>query len=282
VIRIVGYGALFLVVLVATIYLRFPYAEVARRQLGSVEASAGVAVDFATLGPSGLGLSGTKLRVVRRGADGIPLFAASTFRVGGLLRSATGSTHVDGQFHAYGGDLRAVVEERGGGSYGVTVDGEGLQLAALIAPFSDRFAGVRGAVKGSGEFAGEPARWVTGTGKLDVTGGPGSIAGITFFGQSLPEVPFDHLMARAQLDKGVLQIEEAALTGPDLAATISGRIRVRPRLEQSLLDLTCSLRLPPAVIASLEGLKDLARNYAQDDGSYEFQLKGTVARPRLR
>ncbi|MGD2062763.1 MAG: type II secretion system protein GspN [Nitrospirota bacterium] len=281
-IRIAGYAGLFLVVLLTTVYLRFPYAEMARRQLGSMEAPAGLAIDFATLGPSGLGLSGTRLRVVRRGADGAPLFAAASFRVGGLVRSATGPMYLDGRFQAYGGELRTAVEERGGGSYGVGVDGEGLHLGALIAPFSERFAGVRGEVGGRIEFAGAPARWIAGSGKVDVTGGPGSIAGVAFFGQALPEVPFERLVARAQLDKGVLQIEEAALSGTDLSANIDGRIRLRLPLPQSILDLSCTLRLPPAVIGSLQGLKDIASVYEQDDGSYQFQLKGTFVRPRLR
>jgi type II secretion system protein N len=282
VIRIVAYGALFLVVLLTTIYLRFPYADVARRQLAELETSAGLSVDFTTLGPSGLALAGTGLRVGRRGTDGAPVFAAARFRVGGLLRSVSGPLYLDGRFQAYGGDLRAVVEERGGGSYGVAVDGAGLHLGALIAPFSDRFAGVRGEVGGRVEFAGEPTRWIAGTGKVDVTGGPGSIAGVAFFGQALPEVPFDRLTARAQLDKGVLQIEETELSGTDLSATISGRIRLRLPLPQSLLDLNCALTLPPTVITSLAGLKDLASGYAQNDGSYRFQVRGTFVRPRLR
>ena len=281
-IRIAGYVALFLVVFVATVYLRFPYAEVVRRQLAAVEAPAGLAIDFATLGPSGLALSGTGLRIGRRGADGAPLFVASTFHVGGLLRSASGPMYVDGRFQAYGGELRAVVEERGGGSYGVEVDCAGLRLGALIAPFSERFAGVQGEVEGRVEFAGEPARWTVGTGKVDLTGGPGSIAGVAYFGQALPEVPFERLTARARMDKGVLQIDEAVLTGSDLSATLSGRIRLRLPLPQSLLDLLCTLSLPPAVTASLAGFKDLASVYAQEDGSYKFQLKGTFIRPRLR
>ena len=80
----------------------------------------------------------------------------------------------------------------------------------------------------------------------------------------------------------MLQIEQAELSGPDLSATLSGRIRLRVPVAQSVLDLNCSLSLPPTVIASLGGFKDLASAYAQADGSYRFQMKGTFLRPRLR
>lgn len=282
-IRIAGYVALFVTIFLATVYLRFPYAEVARQQLATMDLPADLAIDFASLGPSGLGITGTGLRIDRRGgAAGEPVFVAADFRLGGLLRSATGPVHLAGRFRAYGGDLQAAIDARDDGGYDVQMAGKELGLAALIAPFSERFGGVRGEVGGTLAFSGEPARWLEGNGKLEVDGSPGAIAGVTFFGQAVPDVSFDRLVARMQMDKGVLQVEEAALTGTDLFATVDGRIRVRTPLAQSILDLNCKMSLPPAVIASLEGLVDLASAYRQDDGSYQFQVRGTFLRPRLR
>jgi len=283
VIRIAGYAALFVTVFLATVYLRFPYAEVARQQLARMELPADLAIDFASLGTYGLGIAGTGLRIDRRGdADGVPVFSAADFRLGGLLRSVIGAVHLDGRFHAYGGDLQAAIDARDGGGYDVQMAGKELSLAALVTPFTDRFRGVRGEIGGALAFSGDPARWPEGDGKLEVDGGPGAIAGVMFFGQAVPEVPFDRIVARLQMDKGVLRVDEAALSGTDLSATVDGRIRVRTPLAQSVLDLNCKVSLPPAVIASLEGLMDLASAYRQDDGSYQFQLRGTFLRPRMR
>lgn|GEM_PF-4207552 len=282
-IRIAGYVALFVTVFLVTVYLRFPYAEVVRQELATMELPADLAIDFASLGPYGLGVSGTDLRIDRRGAgNGVPVFAAADFRLGGLLRSVAGPVHLDGRFRAYGGDLQAAIDARDGGGYDVHMDGKELSLTALVTPFSDRFRGVRGEIGGALAFSGDLARWPEGDGKLEVDGGPGAIAGVMFFGQAVPEVGFDRIVARLQMDKGVLQIEEAALSGTDLSATVDGRIRVRMPLAQSVLDLNCKISLPPAVIASLEGLVDLASAYRQDDGSYQFQVRGTFLRPRLR
>jgi len=281
--RIAGYVALFVAVFIVTIYLRFPYAEVARQQLASMELPDDLTIDFAGLGPHWLGVTGTDLRIDRRGGgNGVPVFAAADFRLGGLLRSVAGPVHLDGRFRAYGGDLRASIDARTGGGYDVEMTGEKLSLAALVTPFSDRFRGVRGEIGGALAVSGDPARWLEGAGKLEVDGGPGAISEVMVFGQAVPEVAFDRIVARLQMDKGVLQIEEAVLSGPDLSATVDGRIRVRMPMAQSVLDLDCKVRLPPAVVASLEGLVDLASAYRQDDGSYQFQVRGTFLRPRLR
>jgi len=282
-IRIAGYVALFVAVFLVTVYLRFPYAEVARQQLATMELPDDLTIDFASLGPHGLGITGTDLRIDRRGGgNGVPVFAAADFRLGGLLRSVTGPVHLDGRFRAYGGDLQAGIDARDGGGYDVELTGKKLSLSALVTPFSDRLRGVRGEIGGALTFSGEPARWLEGDGNLEVDGGPGAIAGVTVFGQAVPEVLFDRIVARLQMDKGVLQIEEAALSGTDLSATVDGRIRVRMPLAQSVLDLNCKVSLPPAVRASLEGLVDLASAYQQDDGTYQFQVRGTFLRPRLR
>ena len=145
-----------------------------------------------------------------------------------------------------------------------------------------RRSGLRGAIGGTVTFAGDPARWLNGNAKLTIDGGPGVISGVTVLGQTLPDVPFEHLVARMDLDKGVLRIEEAAISGTDLAASVDGRIRLRTPLPQSFVDLNCKVRLPPAVMVALQGLSDLASTYKQKDGSYQLQVKGTFTRPRLR
>ena len=277
--RVLAYLLLFVVVFVATVYLRFPYTQVVRQALSRHPLPGGVAVQFASLSPSGLGLAGRDL-VVRKGDR--ELLRAARFRVGGLLRSLGGALHLKTGLDIFGGELRLVLAAADGGRYDVALDGEGLGVGPLLALVSGGLAETSGEVDAHLTYTGVPARWMQGRGEGALRGGPGRLAGITLLGQSLPAIPYEKLSGHLVLDKGVARVEKWSLTGPGLAATLDGRIHLRPQLTGSILDLTCQVRLPPAVATQMADLLDLAAQYRQRDGSYKVRLRGTVAQPRLR
>jgi len=277
--RIVAYLLLFVAVFGFTVYLRFPYAEVVRFTLARTPLPAGVRVEFASLSPSGLGLSGRQLVVHQGDRD---LLRASRFRVGGLVRSLSGNPHLNTTLDIFGGRLRMAVVAADGGRYEVEADGDQLGLGPLLALVRDGFGEISGKVDTHITYAGVPARWVQGKGEGKIDGGPGKLAGLTLLGQALPAIPYDELTGRLTLDKGIARLEKWSLTGPGLRATIDGRVHLRPQLASSILDLTCEIQLPEPVTTQMADLLDLAAQYRQRDGSYKIRLRGSIGQPRLR
>jgi len=277
--RIVGYILLFVAVFGLTLYLRFPYAEVVRSTLARQPLPAGVRVEFASLSPSGLGLSGRQLVIHQGDRD---LLRASRFRVGGVLSSLRGSPHLNTTLDIFGGRLRLAVAAADGGRYEMEGKGDKLDLGPLLALLRDGLGEITGSVDTQLTYAGVPARWVQGKGEVTIDGGPGQLVGLTLLGQALPAIPYDKLHGRLTLDKGFARLEKWSLTGPGLSATIDGRVHLRPQVVSSILDLTCQLQLPEAVTTQMADLLDLAAQYRQRDGSYKLRLRGSVGQPRLR
>lgn len=277
--RIVAYILLFVAVFTITVYLRFPYTEMVRRTLAEKPLPAGLQVEFASLSPSGLGLSGRQL-VVRQGDR--DLLRASRFRVGGLLSSLRGTPHLNTTLDIFGGRLWVAVAAADGGRYEVETDGHDLDLGFLLAILRDGLGEITGSFDTRLTYAGMPAHWEQGKGEVTIDGGPGQLAGLTLLGQAVPAIPYDKLSGRLTLDKGFARIEKWSLTGPGLSATIDGRVHVRPQLDSSILDLTCQLQLPEAVATQMADLLELAAEYRQRDGSYKFRLRGSFGQPRIR
>ncbi len=277
--RIVVYLLLFVAVFGFTVYLRFPYAQVVRGTLARKPLPAGVRVEFASLSPSGLGLSGRQLVVHQGDRD---LLRASRFRVGGLLSSLRGTPHLNTTLDIFGGRLRVAVAGADGGRYEVEAEGDQLGAGPLLALLREGLGEITGSIDTHVTYAGVPARWVQGKGEGTLSGGPGQLAGLTLLGQALPAIPYDKLRGRLTLDKGFARLEKWSLTGPGLSVTIDGRVHLRPQLASSILDLTCQLQLPEAVTTQMADLLDLAAQYRQRDGSYKIRLRGSLGQPRLR
>lgn len=277
--RIVAYLLLFVAVFTITVYLRFPYTQVVRRTLAERPLPAGLQVEFASLSPTGLGLSGRQLVVHLGDRD---LLRAPRFRVGGLLSSLRGTPHLNTTLDIFGGRLRMAVAAADGGRYEVEGEGDELGLGPLLALLREGLGEITGSLDTKITYAGVPARWVQGKGEATVDGGPGQLAGLTLLGQPLPPIPYDKLRGRLTLDKGFARLEKWSLTGPGLSATVDGRVHVRPQLDSSILDLTCQLQLPEAVATQMADLLELAAEYRQRDGSYKFRLRGSFGQPRIR
>ncbi len=276
--RIAAYSLLFVAVVVATFYLRFPYAEVVRDTLVRHPLPGGVSVEFASLSPAGLGIRGREL-VIRQGDR--DLLRASRFRAGGLVRSLR-TPHLTTTLDTLGGTLHLALAAAEGGRYDVQVEGDHLAAAPLLALFFEGFAETTGALDTHLTYGGVPAHWEQGEGEGEISGGAGQIAGLTLLGQPLPPIPYDKLAGRITLDKGIAHLEHWSLTGPGLSATVEGRVHLRPEFSGSILDLECEVHLPEAVATQMADLLELAAPYRQRDGSYKIHLRGSVDQPRLR
>lgn len=277
--RILAHLLLFVAIGGLTFYLRFPYAEVVRDTLVRHPLPAGVAVEFASLAPAGLGIRGREL-IVRQGDR--DLLRASRFHVGGLLSSIGGTPHLDTTLDSLGGKLQLKLVAADGGRYEVVVKGDHLAAAALLALLKEGLGETTGSVDTRLTYAGVPAHWAQGEGEGEIVAGPGQIAGLTLLGQALPALLYDKLSGRISLDKGVAHLEGWSLTGPGLNATVEGRVHLRPQLDDSILDLACEFHLPDPVVTQMADLLELAAPYRQRDGAYKLRLRGSLGQPRLR
>ncbi|RMF82005.1 MAG: type II secretion system protein GspN, partial [Nitrospirae bacterium] len=191
--RILAFALAFVAAFAVTLYLRFPYAEVAHRLLARAPLPGGVAVDFASLHPSGLGLAGRDL-VVRQGEA--VLFRSRHFRIDGLVATALHrAPHLATTVDLFGGRLRLAAAQAGD-RYALALEAKGVAAGPLLAPLGHGLGEVAGSLDARLEYEGDPAQWWQGKGGGELHGGPGALRGITLLGQALPEIPYDRFEGR--------------------------------------------------------------------------------------
>jgi len=131
-----------------------------------------------------------------------------------------------------------------------------------------------GIISGHAEFKGPSGSIEKAQGLISLQCTDGTIP-LTIPRLPLDAIGFKTLDVDARIDKGMLTIEKAELSG-DISGTLQGAIRVRDQLDRSRLNLTGELILP-------EAMKNLAGAGNLDTSSgLKFSLKGTPGRPRFR
>jgi type II secretion system protein N len=112
---------------------------------------------------------------------------------------------------------------------------------------------------------------------------------------ALPELHMGAFVLKAQISGGRLKIEECTAQGRDLDLALTGNVRLRPRIENSVADLELKFGfadkyknqsdLTRAIFgqpdSKIPGLFDTATGShltKQDDGSYAARLGGSLAR----
>lgn len=99
---------------------------------------------------------------------------------------------------------------------------------------------LKGKVNGEVNVKGDLADYtrIHGDGRLSFEGGSLE-SQVQFFG--LKEIPFDNLRVSFALKEGLMSLKEVDLTGPVFSGRISGDIRLKKPLDQSLLHITARL-----------------------------------------
>ena len=98
---------------------------------------------------------------------------------------------------------------------------------------------------------------------------------VQFFG--LKEIPFQNLRISFAVKEGLLSLKEVELAGPVFSGRISGDIRLKKPLEQSLLHLTARLT-PGSGLPENEGTTPVP---AGKDGLMVVRMEGMLRNPHL-
>lgn len=145
---------------------------------------------------------------------------------------------------------------------------------AFLKPLTGRT--VKGKMKGDVNLRGDFTDYtrMQGDGRLSLE--EGSLESpVQFLG--LQEIPFQNLQISFAVKEGVLSLKDVELAGPVFSGRISGDIRLRKPLEQSLLHLTA--RLTPG-----SGLPDNGQTTSfagGKEGTMVVRMEGILRRPQV-
>jgi type II secretion system protein N len=108
---------------------------------------------------------------------------------------------------------------------------------------------------------------------------------------ALPKLDAGELVLAAEITSGQLKVKQLSATGPDLELSAEGSIRLRDRLEQSLLSLTAQFKFTERYtnkddltrgLFGKSGLFDLDpknRRAKRPDGFYGWRVSGSLGHP---
>ncbi|MGC9324908.1 MAG: type II secretion system protein GspN [Desulfomonilia bacterium] len=91
----------------------------------------------------------------------------------------------------------------------------------------------------------------------------------------LSEIPFERLDVQARLDRGVLTLEKADMTG-DISGSVKGALQLARDIRRSRMNLSGEVILPD----SIKNLLGMRR--ASAGGPVRFSLRGSLDRPQFR
>jgi type II secretion system protein N len=302
----VGYVAFYFTALLVFFYLTFPYDRLKARIVQEFNARQ-TGPDAMTLELDGLDsywLSGVEAEGVRLIAPGTPeapgkpakphitTIESAHARVGmfGLL---FGSKNVSFGADAFGGTLEGELsdsaEERK-----IELEMDALDLGQT--PILAGLIGlpVTGALSGTANLVAPEARLSKAEGNLDlkITGlavgdGKAKIRDTI----ALPKLDAGELVLSAEITTGQLKVKQLSATGPDLELSAEGSVRLRDRLEQSLLSLTAQFKFTDRYtnkddltrgLFGKSGLFDLDpknRRAKRPDGFYGWRVTGSLGHP---
>ena len=115
---------------------------------------------------------------------------------------------------------------------------------------------------------------IHGDGRLSLEGGSLE-SQVELFG--LKEIPFENLRASFALKEGLLSLKEVDLAGPVFSGRISGDIRLKKPLEQSLLHITARLT-PGSGLPDQEGAMPFPTG---KDGLMVVKMEGMLRNPHV-
>ncbi len=100
---------------------------------------------------------------------------------------------------------------------------------------------------------------------------------------TLKELPLGRIGIRARLTPdGTVIVEKATVTGSQLDAEVSGRIRLQTPLERSVLNLTGTLKPHPTLLSKLGSFAALLTRGRQSGEGILFTISGTLEKPGFR
>jgi type II secretion system protein N len=289
-------------------YMAFPYARLKEYVVARVNSGAS---EGAHLQIEGLSWSFRFPGVVAEGVEWTPAPAADAkgptpgLRIEKVyagvapLAFLLGSKSVELSFDGLGGHASGKLSEKGA-LRTVRFELEGLELAQVPQIVESLGVPVLGTLSGTGEVRLQEKSWAKADGKFELhgegimVGSPkAKIKGL------LPAMDLGELTVRGEIEAGRLKLEELKADGKDIKLSADGSVRLRDRLEMSVLELDLKLNFTTAYRGRDESTKALfgepgsnipglfesatSRMLAKrEDGSFEARVTGPMLRPALR
>lgn len=287
-----AYGALFALAFAVALRQTFP-ADAVRERLVMEAAAQGWQVRISDVGPGGvLGVRFTGVTLESREGARVPMEEVqASLRLWPLLLGRRG---LDYRAQLYQGQVRGLVEE-GRSTRRLVAHLQGLDLAKAVALRKALGVDLAGTLGGDVDVtldAREPAR---STGKVDLRVDKAALLGgqvnIPGFGGSLtlPRTDLGAVVAQATVKDGKAVFGKLEARSPDVELTGEGlAVTLQPRLAFSPLFGKARFRFQDAFwqkggSAALRGVTEAALAQARgQDGSYHFQVFGTVSAPQAR
>ncbi|OFZ19227.1 MAG: type II secretion system protein GspN [Bdellovibrionales bacterium GWB1_55_8] len=145
--------------------------------------------------------------------------------------------------------------------------------------------GVAGLLNGSGIISNVPRNAATTHGKVDLEMSRlvidlQSIRGVPVPRLSISEAKFDVSFEKGRIELDTFRIGNVDRASDDIVANLIGSVHMIKQVEQSELDLIARFKFSESVLNSFLAVDRILRPGKQADGTYEFQISGTLAKPR--
>ena len=259
------------------IFVGFPYDQLSGRLAGTIESAAGVRVHIGDLSPhiglAGPGLAASQVQRIAESGQGITLERLVVRPAWSLswLR-ATPAIHLDVTSEVGSGAGVLTLGQTGGWKGNL----EAVQLAHLPVEMLDLMSikGTLDATVDLHQAATDAEATLVGTVSFELR--DGSLGGTA----AMPViVPFDRLYGTLRFgDDTFMTLEEVALEGPLVEATIEGQIGHGPSPDRQPLSIDAAYTMRDPNLARKLG----SIGQAGPDGRAHLTIAGTLARPVLR
>ena len=97
----------------------------------------------------------------------------------------------------------------------------------------------------------------------------------------LRTIPFRSVSAFADIQKGVMFLNDGKIEGPAVSGTFSGQVTLDEKMSRSLLNLTANLT-PGPMVNDNELARQLAASLAEEGEPITLRLQGTLGSPSIR
>lgn len=283
-IRILGYVAFFVVAYVGCLYLSFPWGAVKERALQAVTKSLRRPVTAQKLEPSWI--TGVHAEGVEIELDGVesPIVFKTLDARAHVLDFLTGGYGGNVSFPIAQGKVNA---EASGSTEKVAIQARAESVELGLIPALKEATGL--ALSGTLDFDAnldlglEDAK--TSQGSIEIRGtGLETLKGSKAGNYPVPELLLGDLAWTIPVEDGKAIIRNQKLEGPNVMLNLDGEIVLNNIPNRSLVNLTMRFKPTPEFLRKEPLLASLLKNidrYKSRDGFYNYQISGTLKRPRV-
>ena len=290
--KVAGYGAVFSVAFLLTVYWSFPYDLVADRVVSAVEQRTGLALQVQNLRPWWvLGLKADDVKITRpatRGGDPLevklPSLAARLEPISSLFGGPAFAFAADMD----GGEVTGTFQQRDGGKeMHVALDLDDVEVGKIPGLWDHLGMGMKGTASGEVDVTMPPGKPDALNGKATVALKGAKFGGGMLRGFTVPSMDLGDVNLDLTIDKGKVRFDPPLkVASKDLSAEVSGDIDLRPIFVTSRANLDVRFKPTDAFWAPKPKVARLAQAFLKNargaDGWYGYQLGGVLGRPSFQ